>query len=225
MKLDFHVHSRYSPDAGTHEKRLVELAKEKGIAFAISDHDCCDAWKSIAEHAKKLGVAAVPGEEIMVFEGKTFLGEILASFMLEPVKSNQLFGVLDELKSQDALISVSHPFDGLRKPFKTAYLEQITRKIDAIEGFNSRVHSQSFNEMAQAFAKKHGLAMTAGSDAHFPEEFGRAYAQADTDSVEEFKKLVRKGKATLHGKITGWGPHVKTQFAKRGFLKEPVKKN
>ncbi len=77
------------------------------------------------------------------------------------------------LKDQGAFISVSHPFDKLRKGgWQEADLLEILPQVDAIEVYNSRCMNPSFNREARQFAEKHDIAGTVGSDAHAAFEVG-----------------------------------------------------
>jgi hypothetical protein len=113
----------------------------------------------------------IVGEEIM-----TTRGEILAAFVSEEIPPGlSPLETIRRLKEQGAFISVSHPFDRLRKG---GWLEQdlleILPQVDAIEVYNSRCMLPSFNWEAQRFAEKHNLAGTVGSDAHAAFELGKA---------------------------------------------------
>jgi predicted metal-dependent phosphoesterase TrpH len=46
--------------------------------------------------------------------------------------------------------------------------------VDAIETFNARCLWPGFNQKAKAFAERHGIARTVGSDAHAAFELGKA---------------------------------------------------
>ena len=82
------------------------------------------------------------------------------------------------LREQGAIISVSHPFDEMRKG---AWLEHdlldIIDEVDAIETFNARCVVAGYNDHAKQFAKQRALVGTVGSDAHIPQEYGMALAR------------------------------------------------
>src|SRR5262249_29064886 len=79
------------------------------------------------------------------------------------------------LRDQKAVISVAHPFDRLRQgAWREQDLERIIDQVDAIEVFNSRCIFPQDNVKAMAFAQKHHVPGTAGSDAHTPVEYGQA---------------------------------------------------
>jgi len=104
--------------------------------------------------------------------------------------------VVERLKAQGAVISISHPFDptrGCRWSVET--LETLFPHIDALEVLNARCWNDQPNNKAADFARNAGLLSTAGSDAHAPVEVGRAYlslpAFSDADSFKEALKHAR----------------------------------
>ena len=105
----------------------------------------------------------------------TTVGELLAAYVQEEIPGGlQPSEAIRRLKEQGAFISVSHPFDVLRGAYwPEPELLKILPDIDAIEVFNSRCYSASYNQQAQAFAQSHQVAGTVGSDAHAPFETGQ----------------------------------------------------
>jgi predicted metal-dependent phosphoesterase TrpH len=81
--------------------------------------------------------------------------------------------VIDHIHDQDGLAILSHPFDRFREHYTTE-LERIATRIDGVEVQNSRCLLPRFNRCAREFADEHDLAITGGSDAHFPMEVGRS---------------------------------------------------
>jgi len=133
----------------------------------ISDHNTIEG----ALRAKELDPDTfIIGEEILTTEG-----ELLVIFVHEEIPTGLTPKVtIDRLKEQGAFISVSHPFDKLRKGHWTPHaLQKISPHIDAIETFNARCLWPGFNWQAGKFARKYNLLGTHGSDAHTPFEVGR----------------------------------------------------
>lgn len=212
MKLDLHVHTKYSRDGVSSPRKMVEAAKKKGLdGLAITDHNNVKGWKEAIETAKRLNLKLVPGEEIKVYSGGETRGELLCLFLQEGIKKGELGEVLDRLKQQDAVIIVSHPFDPYRQ-FQN--VEEVARKVHGVEGFNARSPFGEYNDQAVEFAKKHGLVTTAGSDAHIKWEVGNAWTEVQASSLEEARKLILQGKTTLHGKKANWLVHIFSTLAK-----------
>jgi predicted metal-dependent phosphoesterase TrpH len=99
------------------------------------------------------------------------------------------------LKEQGAFISVSHPFDELRKGgWKESDLLEVLPFVDAIEVYNSRCLFPRFNHRAELFAREHNIAGTVGSDAHATFEVGRSLLMLDQFAGPEgLRQVIRSG--------------------------------
>jgi predicted metal-dependent phosphoesterase TrpH len=113
----------------------------------------------------------IVGEEIM-----TTHGELLGYFMRESIPARlSPDETIRRLRDQGAVISVSHPYDRLRKgAWEQPDLLRILDQVDAIEVFNARCVYHEDNDKAQALAESRGLRGTVGSDAHSRVEYGQA---------------------------------------------------
>ncbi|NLN69452.1 MAG: PHP domain-containing protein [Chloroflexi bacterium] len=169
LRVELHLHTAASADSLVTPQNLVKHCQQVGInRVAITDHNCIKG--ALAAHALAPELVIV-GEEI-----ETTQGELLGYFMTEPIPPGlEPMQVIQRLRDQGALISVSHPFDRIRSAQWTeAQLLAITPHVDAIEIFNARCLSNHPNQQAAAFAQAHGLPGTVGSDAHSLVEVGRA---------------------------------------------------
>ncbi|MFH1240703.1 MAG: PHP domain-containing protein [Candidatus Diapherotrites archaeon] len=217
LRIDMHMHSHYSCDAITKPETMIKTAKKKNLGIAITDHNNCKAWGELKSLAKQHNVPLILGEEIKVFDKGKVIGELLGFFMNHEAEPAPYLDVIDALHAQDAFVSIPHPFDTFRKPFQR--IEQVKHKVDAVEIFNARGYTKSFNEETKEFVEKNKLAFTAGSDAHTPEEIGNAYIEAEATDLEEFRKLLKKGNVKYNGELAPFTVHIKTQLAKYGILK------
>lgn len=218
-KFDLHCHSMYSRDGITRPRNIIKHAKQKGLAgIAVTDHENCKAWEEANYHGKKEGVQVIQGEERLVLKNGVRKGELLALFLQEPLKANDVFGVIDEVHEQDALLIVPHPFDFLRKALKC--LDEVVGKSDGIEAINGHSYFNKFNEKAFSFAEEKKLAMTAGSDAHVPAEIGKAVTLIEGSSLEELRKAILSRKTRVFGGIVPLYHHAFTQLAKLNFIKD-----
>ncbi len=169
LRVEFHSHTNASKDSLTTPAQFVAACRRKGVdRVVITDHNTTRGARAVQSLAPDL---VIIGEEIM-----TQQGEILAAYVTEEIpKGLPALEVIRALRNQRALISVSHPFDLTRSGhWKLPDLLAITPLVDAIEIFNARCIPNWFNKRAQAFARSHGLAGTAGSDAHTAFEIGTA---------------------------------------------------
>ena len=170
LRIDFHCHTVCSKDSLTVLPALLKACQRKGIdKVVITDHNTIQG----ALEAQKLD----PGQVIVGEEIKTQQGELLAAFVQEEVpRGLPALEAIRRLREQGAFISVSHPFDRLRNGhWELPDLEEIASLVDAIEVFNARCMQAEFNRQASDFARHHGLAGTAGSDAHAAFEIGTAH--------------------------------------------------
>lgn len=207
LRVEFHCHTHASKDSRTHPADLVAMARRKRIdRLIITDHNTIVGARAAQVLDPEL---VIVGEEIM-----TTRGEILAAFMstevppsLSPVET------IRRLKNQGAFISVSHPFDKLRKG---GWLEddllEILSQVDAIEVYNSRCMFPGFNRNARQFAEKHNVAGTVGSDAHTAFEVGRSILMLEQfEGPEELRKVIRMGIPKVK-----WSPpwlHLTSRYA------------
>lgn len=169
LRVEFHCHTVYSKDCLVQPEKIVKACLRKGIdRVVITDHNTIRG----ALRARNLYPdRVIIGEEIMTQEG-----ELLAAFLTEEIPPGlPALTTIARLREQGAFVSVSHPFDWMRKGhWKPQDLTKIIPHIDAIETFNARCMHASFNQQALAFAREHALLGTAGSDAHSILELGRA---------------------------------------------------
>ncbi|MDO8538494.1 MAG: PHP domain-containing protein [archaeon] len=218
MKLDLHTHSHYSHDSITKPETVIKKSKELGITFAITDHNTATAWPKLKEISRKENIPIIFGEEIMTYNNEKKFGEIIGLFLQQEIKPKNFAEVIDEIKSQDGLVVIPHPFDSFRHNFKA--IDLIKHKIDLFEVFNARCYLNSFNSKALAFAKSSNFVQSAGSDSHTPQEYGNAFIEVEAFSLEEARKKLLKGQSKVFGKPAGIIPHIKTLLAKKNLLKD-----
>ena len=91
-------------------------------------------------------------------------------------------------------------------------IHDIVEDIDLMEIMNSRSPLPISNNRARAFAAKHGLPGSAGSDAHTVNEIGHSYLDMpDFNDKNEFLEALKQGK--IHGKRSGIFVHVFSTWA------------
>lgn len=208
LRVDFHCHTSYSRDSLTTPGNLLRACIKKGLdRIVITDHNtirgALAAYQVDPEHV-------IVGEEIM-----TTRGELLATYVSEEVPGGLTpQETIRILREQKAFISVSHPFDSLRKgSWELDDLLEVIPLLDAIEGFNARCMKKDANSMALAFAREHGVAITAGSDAHAAFEVGAASILLEPfQNAGELRQVIREGR--LIGKASPWWVHLFSQYAK-----------
>jgi len=207
FRVETHCHTYASKDSLTTPENLVRAARRKRLdRLIVTDHNSIGG----ALEAKKIDPELViVGEEIM-----TTQGEILAAYVQEEIPP----GLTPEktitlLKDQGAFISVSHPFDTMRKGgWDERDLLAILPQVDAIEIYNSRCMMPRFNRQAGDFALKHNLAGTVGSDAHAAFEVGRSVLLLDQfEGPDEMRRVIRQ--AGYRVKWSPWWFHLTSRYA------------
>lgn len=216
LLIDAHLHTVYSRHGNLKIKDIFKIYNKKGIIPAITEHNTSKPWEEAEYYSRKYCLPFIKGEEIKVYHNGSIVGELLGLFMVEQVEPGDIFQVIDSLKSQQALISVAHPYDVFRRPVLKGFtmLEQIKRLIDAVEIFNSRCLLSSANKNAENFARQNHLAFTAGTDAHFSCELGNAFLIVDADTPENARKKILKGQCSWWGRRSPLRAHLYTRLAK-----------
>jgi predicted metal-dependent phosphoesterase TrpH len=195
MKIDLHIHSRYSSDGTLAPEDIVKTARKKGLdGVAVTDHGTVQGGLEAKKYETD-DFVVIAGIEI-----KTDRGEVIGLFLSKEIKSHRLQDVVIEIKAQGGLVVVPHPFDRMRRSAFRISEEEINY-VDAIEGFNGRSILQTYNRQAVAFAGKHNLPVVAGSDAHHANEIGLA---GIITKSKDIKDVIRRGDISIFGKASPW---------------------
>lgn len=201
MNLDLHIHSKYSFDSILEPKRIVKTALSMGInAIAVTDHNTIKGALRTRVY-RNTDFIVINGSEI-----KTNFGDIVGLFLTEEIVSRDFFGVVDEIKEQDGIIVLPHPY---RK--RETISGELLNNVDLIEILNAR-SSEKENAEAKELAKRSGKIGIAGSDAHFSFEIGRVQTIA-SDPIENEEDL---RKALLHTDLNVFGvesPYIVHAFS------------
>lgn len=183
MKLDFHVHTKYSNDSLMSLETFQKVCKKRGLFPVITDHDTI---KGALEYKKRFGNCII-GEEV-----HTAQGDLAGLFLNEEIpKKTDVYEVVDKIRQQGGLVYMPHPFDiGRRSTLKVHDF-----KADIVEVFNARVVLQKYNKMANDYAEKHRLLKAVGSDSHFSRHVGMCFVEMDAfDDVKGFMRSLKHGK-------------------------------
>lgn len=207
MIVEFHCHTDASKDSLTRPADLIKMARKKGIdRLVVTDHNStAGAFEAQALDPQLI----IVGEEIM-----TTKGEILAAYVTEEIPAGlPPQETIKILKAQGAFISVSHPFDRLRKGgWLEEDLLEIIEDVDAIEIFNARCMNPLFNVQAKAFAEKYDLAGTVGSDAHAAFEVGTSVMVLEQfEGAEGMRKAIKQAKYKT--RLSPWWVHLFSRYA------------
>lgn len=186
IKADFHVHTRWSHDCLIKPSDLIKKAKTVGLnVLGITDHNTIMGGIEAKNLASEILV--IPGIEI-----KTEIGDLIALFIEDDIKSRQVLELIDEVKSAQGILVLPHPSHG-HKFHKVENLEEIISHIKAIEVINAS-HG-GIDELGLLMSKKYNLSVLSGSDAHTLDCIGSAYTilKVEELSEEHLRKAILKG--------------------------------
>lgn len=209
-RVDLHSHTWFSPDSRTDPRALVERARDIGLnRLAVTDHNTIEGAQAAYALAPDL---IIVGQEIDTATG----GELIAYFVQERVPAGlPVEEAVRRLRSQGAVISISHPLDAWRSSaMGEAQTLAIIDQVDALEVFNARCLRATFNRRAAELAARHGKLVTAGSDAHTLAELGAGYLTLPVfrNTPEAFRASL--GRAVAGGRLTGIWPHTASTWVK-----------
>ena len=191
--VDCHVHTEYSSDGTVPVKRISGICKIKGLnCIAITDHNTIEGALMLKDIAKD-ELQVIIGEEI-----KSTEGEITGLFLQRRISPGLTAEeTIYEIKQQNGLICVPHPFCRFRKSkLSVAALRRIIDQVDIIEVFNSRNIVEEDNKTAYKFAIENKKAIYVGSDAHLGYEYGKSYLRMRPFfSADEFRMNLRSAEA------------------------------
>ena len=203
LSVELHTHSSLSHDGRDPVELLLEQARAVGLdALAVTDHDEIEASLRAAELAPDYGLVGIPGMEVTCEAG-----HVLALGIREAIPPGLSFTeTLDRIREQGGLAVVPHPFQESRHGVLDKISKDELAAADAIEVYNSRLVTGRSNRQAERFARRRGLPMTAGSDAHIAEMVGQAVTTVDASeaTVSAVLEAIRAGRTTVEGERTPW---------------------
>lgn len=194
MKIEMHVHTRFSKDSLLPLHILLFMCKIKKIkCIAITDHNEIKGAIKAKEIFAKHKVNVIVGEEIL-----TKQGEIIGLFLNRKIEKNLTAKeTIQEIKKQNGVVYVPHPFDKKRNKTVLQYEQIIANKddIQLIECYNGRNIEKEYGIKQGEIAKKIGKIKVVGSDAHTWFEVGRNTMEiSDFDTQEEFLNNIKSAK-------------------------------
>jgi hypothetical protein len=120
-------------------------------------------------------------------------GEVIGLFLQEEIPKGMSFAdTVAAIKAQGGIVYLPHPFDRMHSIPEPTTLHRHLGDIDVFEVYNARLLFEAYNDEALRFARKYGLAMGAGSDAHVLQGVGTgAMRMRRFDGPEEFLLSLR----------------------------------
>jgi predicted metal-dependent phosphoesterase TrpH len=190
LAADLHLHTSWSHDCQIPVEELLDTAEEQGLgAIAVTDHNVFGGALEAVELARRRNLIVIPGEEVKTKEQ----GEVIGLFLREEIPRGMTFDeTVAAIKAQGGIVYVPHPFDRLHAIPDAATLHRNLAAIDILEVYNARLLFEAYNDEALRFARKYGLAMGAGSDAHVVQGIGTGRLRMPTfDGPAEFLAAIR----------------------------------
>jgi predicted metal-dependent phosphoesterase TrpH len=179
-KIDLHTHSYGSPDGGlTLGDYRTALTDGTLSSIAVTDHDTIEAAQKIQQ--KIGGDKIIVGEEITTADG-----EIIGLYLTQAIPPGlSAIDTAQQIRDQDGLVYVPHPFETLRKGITHETLTGIAEYVDIIEAYNGRAVFQNTSNQALGWAKTHRHSTAASSDAHGKRGLGYTYTMVHKIPTKE----------------------------------------
>jgi len=219
LKLDLHIHSKYSEDGAGSPEEIMKLLVKKGLhGMAVTDHNTVEGGVRALKHAPK-NFVVIPGIEVSTADGHIIGLNVKENILRELSIEETVEKILD----QGGTPVVPHLFRSM-SGIKKENLKKIINKIPAIEVFNA-CSTPTTNLKTAKIAQQYNLGGTGGSDSHIPKYTGNGYTLVDTtdyniDTVlSEINKKKTWGEGIPLSLDYRSGRMVKSvkQFFQRGF--------
>ena len=173
VRFDLHIHSEHSPDGRMSLDEIVACARAAGLqGVAVCDHD-----RALTETWDAPDFLLIPGIEL-----STDQGHLLGLFVTEQIDARELGAAIDAVHACGGLAVMAHPFE---RSSDAQRLDAYLDRLDGIEVWNGRADRKNpqANAMACALAQRAAKPVTAGSDAHLPEEIGNGVVTLEADAL------------------------------------------
>ena len=211
---DLHMHTSWSHDCGIEVRELLDHAEAEGLgAIAITDHNVFGGAAEAVELARGRELLVIAGEEIKTDRH----GEVIGLFLEREIPRGMPFAdTIAAIREQGGVVYLPHPFDRLHSIPDAATLHRHLADIDVFEVYNARLLFEAYNDEALRFARKYGLTMGAGSDAHVLQGVGTgALRMRAFRDPEEFlvslrtAQVLRRPRSLLYLQSLKWAAQAK----------------
>jgi predicted metal-dependent phosphoesterase TrpH len=211
---DLHLHTNWSHDCSIEVEELLDHAEERGLgAIAVTDHNAFGGALEAVELARGRDLIVIPGEEVKT-DGQ---GEVIGLFLREEIARGLTFEeTIAAIRAQGGLVYLPHPFDRMHSIPDAATLHRHLPEVDVFEVYNARLLFEAYNDEALRFARKYGLTMGAGSDAHVLQGVGTgALRMRSFHGPEDFlislrtAEVLRRPRSLLYLQSLKWAAQAK----------------
>jgi predicted metal-dependent phosphoesterase TrpH len=192
--FDVHLHTHHSYDSLQTPRKLVQTARRAGLSSVIvTDHNTIRGGVAARRIARddSIGLLVFVGAEI-----KTEHGDVIGFFLNEEIKSRNYHEAIDEIRAQDGIVYLPHPFARY-----TSVNDMDLNRIQVIEAYNGRQNMDQ-NRAALELAKKMKIPFLGGSDAHLQCEVGTVVNSTDVDVTQEdvLRRVILDNTSSIHVK-------------------------
>jgi predicted metal-dependent phosphoesterase TrpH len=214
ITADLHLHTSWSHDCQIPVEELLDHAEAQRLgAIAITDHNVFGGAVEAVEAARGRDLVVIPGEEVKT-DGQ---GEVIGLFLREEIPRGMSFAeTIAAIRDQGGVVYVPHPFDRLHSIPDPSLLLRHLDELDVVEVYNARLLFEAYNDEALRFARKYGLTMGAGSDAHVLQGVGTGGVRMHSfDGPEEFlaslrsAQVLRRPRSLLYLQSLKWAAQAK----------------
>jgi len=196
LKLDLHIHSKYSEDAIGSPKEIIRSVKKKGLdGIAITDHNTIKGGIAAVKAAPK-DFIVIPGVEISTEDGHLIALNIDENIPKGLTVEETIEKIID-LGGTPVVPHLYRTMSGI----KENKLRNILKNISVLEVFNSCSIPRSNYKSAKT-AKKYNLGGVGGSDSHLPKYCGLGYTTVNigNSKIDDIISEIRKKNTWGEGK-------------------------
>lgn len=202
--VDLHFHSDASSDGRMTPRQIVQWCRANGYnGVALTDHNSVANLDELQRVAAEIDPAfvVIPGVE---WSTMRFHANLLGVTSFDHGKSYLQWPSLEDIaeegdraRRQGGLMQYNHPKD--ISCFGLSGADVLRARFDAVEVV-SGVWDLRGDRKAVDFCRRHGLAMTGGSDTHIPGRCPLVYTEIlGTDhSVAGILRAIREGAVVVH---------------------------
>ncbi len=224
-RADLHIHTSVSDGLFTPRQLLEHVARQGRLdVIAITDHDRLDGSLWAYARRDRYPFEIIPGVEVSSAEG-----HILAYWVTEPIPTGlSMAETVAAIHEQGGAAVLAHPFFRQMRNIRRAsklyrrdpdYL--LRAGLDGLEGFNAAVILPGTNRTARRVAKRLGLAVTGGSDAHTIGAVGAGQTRFDGRTAADLRAAFNARRTVAAGRpwpLPEYGRFIADFISRRGKI-------
>lgn len=213
-RADLHMHTTASDGKYSVQQMLDFIAQKRRSldVVAITDHDTVDAALWAIDQQHRYPFTIVPGVEV-----SSLAGHILGLWVTTPIPRRlNLSETVAAIHEAGGIAVLAHPFHiemSLVRKQALRYWRSpeilLDAHLDAIEAHNAAIVTPGSNIIAARLARKIGLAMTGGSDAHTTGAVGSGITRFMGKTGDDLRQALLTGNTAAEGR--SW--HIKEYIA------------